>query len=142
MAVDHLSLDEVALEIGSDKVDAADFTAVASGIREERAGRGMAKRGGKHLVVIDAGFQGRALNAQASFGSAVALRLIDPDELVNASARRYLVARDRDPGLVSSMIPELISLGLQSNRTAGDDLGVSSGSIRRVRAEGVTDTGE
>jgi hypothetical protein len=46
----------------------------------------VAEGGREDLVVVNSGFEGGALDAQASFAGAVALDLVDPDEAVDTAA--------------------------------------------------------
>jgi hypothetical protein len=96
-AVDHLAVEERALEVGSDEVDAAYAAAVAGGEGEEGASRGVAQGRREGLVVVDAGLERRALDAEPCLGRAVTLDLVHPNQLVDAAAAGHLAARDEHP---------------------------------------------
>ena len=51
---DDLAVDELALEVGGDEVDAPYPASLAGGVGEERASGGVAERGGEDLVVVHA----------------------------------------------------------------------------------------
>jgi hypothetical protein len=54
VTVDHLALEEGALEVGGDEVDAADAALHARGLAEEDTCRAVAKGRGERLVEVDA----------------------------------------------------------------------------------------
>ena len=54
VTVDHLALEEGALEVGGDEVDAADAALHAGGVAEEDARRAVAEGRGERLVEVDA----------------------------------------------------------------------------------------
>jgi hypothetical protein len=63
------------------------------------------------LVVVDAGLERVALYTKSRLGGAVALELVDPDELVDAAILRNLAARDGGPRAVARVVAQLFRLG-------------------------------
>ena len=137
MAVDDFAFDEMTLEVCGDQIDAAYLAPVARGVSEERTRRGILEGRREDLVVIDTGFEGSALDAQASFRGAVAFGLVHPNQLVHTPSGRQLVSRDSDPRLVLRMVSELFLLGFDPDFSASYSLGVCGRGVRRVGSQGV-----
>jgi hypothetical protein len=57
-----------------------------------------------HLVVVNSGFEGGALDAQASFAGAVALDLVDPYEAVDTAAGWHVGTAHKRPGAVGFVV--------------------------------------
>ena len=80
--------------------------------------------------------------AKSRLGRAVALDLVDPDEFVDASARRKLVSSDGLPRGVHFVIVELLGLRLNPYFTSPHSFCMSVRGIRRVGAKRVIERGE
>jgi hypothetical protein len=79
MGEDYLSIDEAALKVGSDEINATHATPKAGSEGEEGSSRRMPECCREHLLVVNACFQRRALDAEPRLCSAVALDLVYPD---------------------------------------------------------------
>ena len=76
VAVDNFSLEEFALQIRRDVVDAADLAAVASSVCEQASSRTVTKGCRERLVVVDALVKRASLHTQSSFEGAIAFDLV------------------------------------------------------------------
>jgi len=76
VAVDNLTLEEFALQIRRDIVDAADLAAVASSVSEQASSRAIPKGCRECLVVVDALIERASLHTQSSFEGAIPLDLV------------------------------------------------------------------
>ena len=94
------------------------------------------------MLEVDSFLERRALDAEPRLGRAVALNLVDPDEFVDASARRKLVSSDGLPRGVHFVIVELLGLRLNPYFSSPHSFCMSVRGIRRVGAKRVIECGE
>ena len=131
-AVHYLALDELALEVRSNKVEAAHTARVARRKREESACRRVPEGCREHLVVVDARLKGTALHTQPSLGRAISLELVHSYEFMDASARRYISPSNSSPRLIVRVIRQLLALSLDPDLTGLGGLAMSGGRTGRV----------
>ena len=88
------------------------------------------------------------LDAEASFGGAVTLLLVDPDELVHAPAGRQVIRSDGGPGLILGVVADLLVFGRDPNgspRRQGlvksHRIGVGARCVRAVGSKGMPRAG-
>ena len=139
---DGLAFDKLSLQVSCHEVDAPHSAPVARRVSEERTRGRVAQGGGPGLVVVDAGFQGRTLDAETSLSGAVSLFLVDPDELVDATSARDCITGDCDPRLVLRVIVQLLLLGTHPHLARGDSLGVGGRRASRIGAKSVAEGGD